>query len=79
MRSTLFYIPHADPILTHDEAITSLTEVFQEAFAELLASIESALRLPDPSQPNGKGVAYDKFLAIYDGLRGATTAIDERV
>jgi hypothetical protein len=53
-------------------ALASLTEVFNAALANLLESIQSATQLPDPSPPSGNGVAYAKFLAIYNQLRGLT-------
>ncbi len=67
-----------DPALTLDEAIALWTDAFQEALSGLLASINQAVGLPDPSPPSGNGVAYDKFLAIYNNLRGLTPALDER-
>ena len=67
-----------DPGLTLDEAIALLTNAFQEALSVLLASIDQAVGLPDPSPPSGNGVAYDKFLETYNNLRGLTPALDER-
>lgn len=67
-----------DPALTLDDAIALLTNAFQEALSALLASINQAAQLPNPSPPSGNGVAYDKFLAIYNNLRGLTPALDER-
>ena len=34
--------------------------------------------LPELSEPNGNGVAYEKFLAIYNDLRGLTTPAAEQ-
>ena len=74
--------PTDDPVnrpdTTFDDALASLIAAFDAALASLLESIESATQLPDPSPPNGKGVAYDKFLAIYNELRGlAPEGLDE--
>lgn len=69
--------PEDEPALTLEEAIASLSELFQESLTSLIASINEAARLPDPSEPSGNGGAYDKFLAVYDELRGQPLAIDE--
>ena len=63
---------------TIEDALASLTDVFQEAFSDLLASLADAAQLADPSPPSGNGVAYDKFMAIYNDLRGLTPTFDER-
>ena len=70
--------PAEEPAMTVDEAIALLTGAFQEALTELFNSISEAMQLPDPSPPTGRGVAYDKFLAIYNQLRGNASAVDER-
>jgi len=70
--------PVDEPNATFQDALASLTEAFDAALASLLKSIESAMQLPDPSPPNGNGVAYAKFLAIYNELRGlARDSVDE--
>ncbi len=69
--------PAEGPGETLDDAIASLVDAFNEALASLLASVDSATRLPDPTPPRGNGVAYDKFLAIYNELRGATGTVEE--
>ncbi len=61
---------------TLEEAIESLTTAFQQALDEFLQSLESASALPDPSPPNGNGRAYEKFLAMYNDLRGVSPVID---
>ena len=68
----------ADPAATLEEALSSLKAVFQEALSTLIASIETATQLPDPSAPTGSGVAYDKFLAIYNELRGLGPSVDQQ-
>jgi hypothetical protein len=50
------------------------------ALAQLVDTIDSATKLPDPSAPlNGNGSAYDKFPAIYNDLRVVTSAVDQTV
>lgn len=57
-----------DPLLA---ALDLLKAAFDESLAELSALLDDAMRLPDPTSPkNGNGGAYDKFLAMYDALRG---------
>ena len=64
----------ADPVeesTEPDEAVdivSSLRSSFQEALDGLITAINEAEILPPISGPNGNGVAYDKFLAIYNGL-----------
>ncbi len=65
--------------LTLDEAMAELTATFQDAFTSLLDSIGLAAQLPDPTAPSGNGAAYDRFLAIYNDLRGLSVTIDEQV
>ncbi|GAG28055.1 unnamed protein product [marine sediment metagenome] len=37
---------------------------------DLTTAVSAANVLPPLSEPNGNGVAYDKFLAIYNEMRG---------
>lgn len=61
-----------------DDAIASLALIYEEAMAALLASVEESSELEDPSPAPGNGVAFDKFLAIYDSLRyGDSSTIDQ--
>lgn len=50
-------------------AFTAATNELTQAFAEVGI-------LPELSEPNGNGVAYEKFLAIYNELRGLQTPTD---
>jgi hypothetical protein len=68
----------SQPVPTLEEALASLTDAFQQALSTFLASVEEVLQLPDPSAPSGNGAAFDKFLSIYNELRGLTSAVDER-
>ncbi len=52
-------------------AFTTATNELTQAFAEVRI-------LPELSEPNGNGVAYEKFLAIYNELRGLQTPSDEQ-
>jgi hypothetical protein len=54
---------------TLEQAFADLRATFEDAVADLIASLESVSQLPEPSPPNGTGRAYEKFLAIYSGLR----------
>ena len=66
--------PAASPL---DGALASLTTVFDELLSGLGDSIATALRLPDPSPPSGNGSAYEKFLAMYNSLRGMAPTVNE--
>ena len=52
-------------------AFTAATNELTQAFAEIQI-------LPELSEPNGNGVAYEKFLAIYNELRGPQSPTDEQ-
>ncbi len=61
-----------------DGAIQSLSAAFAEALAKLVDGVTTATSLPDPSPArHGHGSAYDKFLAIYNDLRGVSTIVDQ--
>lgn len=52
-------------------AFTTATDELTQAFAEVRI-------LPELSEPNGNGVAYEKFLAIYNDLRGLGNSAAEQ-
>jgi hypothetical protein len=54
--------------------IEGLESSFAAAMEELVTSLNGVQVLPALSEPNGNGVAYDKFLAIYNEMLGAGTA-----
>ena len=57
-----------------EAAMASLTQTFESALSRLLASADTASNLPPlSSPPSGQGVAYAKFLAIYESLLQGTT------
>jgi HPt (histidine-containing phosphotransfer) domain-containing protein len=60
-----------------EAALASLVGTFDALLSRLLDSVGDALQLPDPSPPSGKGVAYDKFLDIYNELRGVAPEVDD--
>lgn len=63
-----------------DDAIASLTASFEEALAALMAEAEETLSLDDPAPAPGNGVAFDKFLAIYNSMRNVeTSTVDQTV
>lgn len=64
---------------TLDDAMTLFKEAFSQALTEFTASLESASSLNELSSYDGNGAAYDKFLAIYNDLRGVTTTVDELI
>ncbi len=70
--------PGAEPV-PFEQALAALRAQFDEALSLLLTSINSVTQLPDPSPPHGNGAAYDKFLAMYNELRGLTPEVDEKV
>ena len=43
---------------------------FAESLDELANALNDIKSLPDLSEPNGNGKAYNKFLAIYNNLQG---------
>ncbi len=57
-----------------DDLLASFRTAFDDALAGLSDFIATATRLPDPAPPTGHGRAYDKFLAIYNDLRGLAPA-----
>ena len=54
--------------------IENLRTTFAAGMAELTDAISGVSALPPLSEPKGNGVAYDKFLAIYNQMSGAEPA-----
>lgn len=48
--------------------VENLEAVFAEAMDKLVSNLDEVKVLPELSEPNGNGVAYEKFLAIYNEL-----------
>ncbi|MCZ6682418.1 MAG: hypothetical protein O7B26_04485 [Planctomycetota bacterium] len=64
---------------TPDDPLADLISAFSEALASFMQSISTSSQLPELSEPSGNGVAYDKFLAIYNEMLGGSTQVDEVV
>ncbi|MBA7626383.1 hypothetical protein ES703_33831 [subsurface metagenome] len=50
--------------------IDNLQSSFSGAMDDLTTAVSAVSMLPPLSEPSGNGVAYDKFLAIYNEMRG---------
>ena len=53
-----------------DTFVEELRGIFSAWLEEFQEALTSASSLPDLSEPSGNGVAYAKFLAMYNELRG---------
>ena len=60
-----------------DALIAAFVETFELALSSMLSTITEAQNLADPSPPSGNGSAYEKFLAIYNDLRGQTDTLND--
>jgi hypothetical protein len=58
--------------------LDNLQAAFTAATDELTKVVTELKILPELSEPNGNGVAYEKFLAIYNDLRGLNTPAAEQ-
>ncbi len=58
--------------------IEDLQSAFEAAMDELTQTLGEVQILPELSEPNGNGVAYEKFLTIYNELHGLQTPIDDQ-
>jgi hypothetical protein len=56
--------------------LENLQSAFTTAMDNFINGINDVEVLPELSEPNGNGGAYDKFLAIYNELRGVHTPDD---
>lgn len=66
--------PEEPSLLSVEEALAELQAAFDEALNTLINQLQTSLDLGEPSPPNGNGVAYDKFLAIYHDLLNGNAA-----
>ncbi|MHC4666292.1 MAG: hypothetical protein ACYS9T_10110 [Planctomycetota bacterium] len=57
--------------------IENLQSAFGAAMDALNSTVNAATALPPLSEPNGNGVAYEKFLAIYNELWGTDPPTEE--
>ena len=60
------------PSFSADDFIAGLIEAFTAALDKIEAELLATSALPEISEPNGQGHAFEKFMAIYDELRVAT-------
>jgi hypothetical protein len=58
--------------------LDNLQSAFTTASDELTQAVADLRILPELSQPSGNGAAYEKFLAIYNELRGMNTTVAEQ-
>ncbi|MHC4395750.1 MAG: hypothetical protein ACYS1A_08855 [Planctomycetota bacterium] len=68
--------PPAESGFDYQSFIESLTNSFTAAIAELINAMDEVNILPELSEPNGNGGAYDKFVAIYNELQNPATGDD---
>jgi hypothetical protein len=54
------------------DPFATLASAFTDLLSDLVSSLLATGQLPDPSPSTGNGAAYEKFLAIYNELRGAS-------
>jgi hypothetical protein len=57
-----------------DQLLAGLTEIFTTGMQELETALSEIQTLPDISEPRGNGAAFEKFMAIYNQMRGITEA-----
>jgi hypothetical protein len=68
----------SDPVETdYTNYISEVSSVFTIAIADLTEALNNLAVLPELTEPTGNGVAYDKFLAIYNEMRGVETIDSE--
>lgn len=63
--------PESEPGL--EAFIAELRAAFEAAMAMLIDAFDGVTVFGELSEPSGNGVAYDKFLAIYNEMRGVET------
>jgi hypothetical protein len=62
--------PSETPGLSIEELVAAIESAFSEAIAALQEAVAQAGSiLPESSEPNGNGVAYQKFVDILEGLQ----------
>ena len=58
-------------------SLEHLINIFQEKLDDLEASLAQLSLLPPLSEPNGKGVAYERFLKMYNEMIGVDENADD--
>jgi hypothetical protein len=66
--------PPTEPQVDWQAFIDNLQSAYSEAMEDLTSSLSAVTALPPLSEPSGNGVAYEKFLAIYNDLWGIEPA-----
>ena len=64
-------------VIDGEAFIASLIESFESEMETLIASLAEISILPELSEPNGNGTAYDKFVAMYNELQEPATDTTE--
>ena len=64
-------------VIDGEAFITSLIASFEAEMEALIASLEETSVLPELSEPNGNGTAYDKFVTMYNELQQPATDTSE--
>jgi hypothetical protein len=70
-------VPSADTEFAAGAFIENLRAAFATAVNELLAALQQVKVLPELSEPNGNGKAYDKFLLLYNELWSTSLNVGE--
>lgn len=65
--------PDEGPEAIFQNLSQTLKTTFAESLTELTNALDDIKILPDISEPNGNGKAFDKFLSIYNNLQGVDT------
>ena len=66
-----------EAVIDGEAFIAKLIASFESEMAALIASLEETSILPELSEPNGNGTAYDKFLKMYNELQEPATDTTE--
>jgi len=66
--------PEESSQLILQQFVANLIETFNSRLNELETALAGVSVLPELSQPRGNGVAFEKFLAVYNELRGVGIA-----
>lgn len=72
--SALKLAPTSEPKPNFHTFLEDLRSAFITALNEVASGLNETSALPELSEPNGNGAAYDKFLAIYNELWGVETS-----
>ena len=64
-------------VIDGEAFISALIASFESEMEALIASLEETSILPELSEPNGNGTAYDKFLKMYNELQEPATDTTE--